>query len=531
MYDWIESTFNVSGGVTQVIAVVIALTVVLLLFSLFVFVLRRLMGSKAPQGRSRQPRLAVMDNAPVDARRSLILIRRDNVEHLLLIGGPSDVVVEQNIVRNAPVPASRVATNATGPQTAPGAMKVPTAPGPDIPARPDSTVQQPGPAPSNGAAALRATRQPSAGTQPRAPARPDSAEHLAQRARPVNGTGKSVAPAGSGVARTAPEKPSGSVAGSSAAADLLRAATQNGFNRSTSTAPKVSAEAPVAVPPEDVSRAVPVKAPEVQPAPVVSLELETGKDDLSESPLRSLGRSIANRERSAKPGHTITPPASGPAARAKTALLRPVETVDAPENIEPPMEETAVKSADNIASNGDHPENSQDKRVEPEVMATAIGSEPMLVDKELDRKFAFEDDIKLEQAEDDMPAIASVEPEPDTSSEAVDAATETPSPAPREVKIDLDLGDLLDDAEPEQLEVTSAPATNGNSNPQAQPQSESQDQENPDQPTQSRATLDIVPGAPRAIPENRVVQGLGDKNPIEDEMAKILYELGGQPNR
>jgi hypothetical protein len=211
--------------------------------------------------------------------------------------------------------------------------------------------------------------------------------------------------------------------------------------------------------------------------------------------------------------------------------LRPVETVEAPDNIEPPMAETAVKSADNIASNGDQPENNQDKQVEPEVMATAIESEPMLVDKELDRKFAFEDDIKLEQAEDDIPAIASIEPEPDTSSEAVDAATESLSPAPREVKIDLDLGDLLDDAVPEQIEVASAPATNGNSNPQAQPQSQSQDQENPDQPSQSRATLDIVPGAPRAQPENRVVQGLGDKNPIEDEMAKILYELGGQPNR
>ena len=49
--------------------------------------------------RGRQPRLAVIDHASVDARRRLILIRRDNVEHLLLIGGPTDVVVEPNIVR------------------------------------------------------------------------------------------------------------------------------------------------------------------------------------------------------------------------------------------------------------------------------------------------------------------------------------------------------------------------------------------------------------------------------------------------
>ena len=55
--------------------------------------------------RGRLPRLAVIDYASVDARRRLILVRRDNVEHLVMIGGPTDVVVEANIVRA--VPASR----------------------------------------------------------------------------------------------------------------------------------------------------------------------------------------------------------------------------------------------------------------------------------------------------------------------------------------------------------------------------------------------------------------------------------------
>lgn len=52
--------------------------------------------------RGRQPRLAVIDYATVDARRRLILVRRDNIEHLVMIGGPTDVVVEANIVRAAP---------------------------------------------------------------------------------------------------------------------------------------------------------------------------------------------------------------------------------------------------------------------------------------------------------------------------------------------------------------------------------------------------------------------------------------------
>jgi flagellar protein FliO/FliZ len=54
--------------------------------------------------RGRQPRLAVIDHATVDGRRRLILVRRDNVEHLLMIGGPTDVVVEPNIVRAVAAP-------------------------------------------------------------------------------------------------------------------------------------------------------------------------------------------------------------------------------------------------------------------------------------------------------------------------------------------------------------------------------------------------------------------------------------------
>jgi hypothetical protein len=43
----------------------------------------------------------VIDSAAVDGRRRLVLIRRDNIEHLLMIGGQTDVVIEPNIVRAA----------------------------------------------------------------------------------------------------------------------------------------------------------------------------------------------------------------------------------------------------------------------------------------------------------------------------------------------------------------------------------------------------------------------------------------------
>lgn len=76
--------------------------------------------------RGRQPRLAVIDYASVDARRRLILVRRDNVEHLLMIGGPTDVVVEPNIVRGVPaardVPSTRPPA---GVETLPRAIPLP----------------------------------------------------------------------------------------------------------------------------------------------------------------------------------------------------------------------------------------------------------------------------------------------------------------------------------------------------------------------------------------------------------------------
>jgi flagellar protein FliO/FliZ len=76
--------------------------------------------------RGRQPRLAVIDYASVDGRRRLILVRRDNVEHLLMIGGPTDVVVEPNIVRAVAAPRDVPSTRPNaGLDTLPRAIPLP----------------------------------------------------------------------------------------------------------------------------------------------------------------------------------------------------------------------------------------------------------------------------------------------------------------------------------------------------------------------------------------------------------------------
>jgi hypothetical protein len=58
-------------------------------------------------GRARQPRLGLVDAFSLDGQRQLVLVRRDNVEHLIMIGGPNDVLVESQIVRAAVSPAAR----------------------------------------------------------------------------------------------------------------------------------------------------------------------------------------------------------------------------------------------------------------------------------------------------------------------------------------------------------------------------------------------------------------------------------------
>lgn len=46
-----------------------------------------------------EKRLEVVEQTSIDGRRKLVLIRRDHVEHLVMTGGPADVVIETGIDR------------------------------------------------------------------------------------------------------------------------------------------------------------------------------------------------------------------------------------------------------------------------------------------------------------------------------------------------------------------------------------------------------------------------------------------------
>jgi len=98
--------------------------------------------------RNAPARVAVIESLPVDGKRSVILVRRDNIEHLVMVGGRNDLVIEPNIMRRpAPNPARRPAPEWKG---------LPPAPTREPLAEPVAKSGRPGPAAGScGASALR----------------------------------------------------------------------------------------------------------------------------------------------------------------------------------------------------------------------------------------------------------------------------------------------------------------------------------------------------------------------------------------
>lgn len=167
MPEWLESIAgrDYAAAVVWTAAALVLLVVVLLLVRL---IRGMTFGTFVSGGRNRKTRLAVMDATAVDSHRRLVLIRRDDVEHLILIGGPTDVVVEQNIRIGQP---RRPALTSEHPQEA--------APRPQRPIeqqRPQqSRPNPPGPGPATATqvqAAQREYRPPASSYPEAAPQRP-----------------------------------------------------------------------------------------------------------------------------------------------------------------------------------------------------------------------------------------------------------------------------------------------------------------------------------------------------------------------
>jgi flagellar protein FliO/FliZ len=138
---------------------ILAFVIVLGLILLLLWAVRRF-GSGGLDGvRGRQHRLSVLEWARVDNRRSLCLIRRDNVEHLLIVGGPTDVVIEANIVRAATAPRDVGIARPAPLEPLPRAIPLPDNGNGSWPLQPD-TVTAPPPLPARSAPRVDAKFEP-----------------------------------------------------------------------------------------------------------------------------------------------------------------------------------------------------------------------------------------------------------------------------------------------------------------------------------------------------------------------------------
>lgn len=355
MYEWIAETFGVGDGIARVMSFIIALAIVFGLIGLVLFVLRRLTGNRISTGRNRQPRIAVMDAMHIDPRRRLLLVRRDNVEHLILVGGPTDVVVEQAIVRGAPVAAPYPRTGQGSGQPAPqyGSAPYEGEPEPYAAAPAAASAAWPvAPAPAPAAAPMPVA--PVAMAAPTTPqpvaAAPEASLRVQAQVAPTP-----AAPRPTSLRQTAQESALAALRSRNrtprvedAAADShvetnvksLRpqtAALSEPQRRATEAVAPVTHAAHAGVADQDATKAQPAlsqqpaRPTEAIAAAASTLTSKAGASvaaagaavaDLARSLSRSSERTGPSPEPEVK--RQLTPPSSGPAARARTAFPNPL---------------------------------------------------------------------------------------------------------------------------------------------------------------------------------------------------------------
>ncbi len=152
------------GSENTVVTAIVALGIVLVLIVLGLWALKVFFRASNTLVRGRNRRLSVVDQVSIDQKRQLIIVRRDNVEHLLLIGGVQDVVVESGIPAEKPAaaPSRRPVITTTS-----VAQAEPAPPAPAVEPSPPQTVA---PRANPAMDRLRDLARP-------APRRPDSLRH------------------------------------------------------------------------------------------------------------------------------------------------------------------------------------------------------------------------------------------------------------------------------------------------------------------------------------------------------------------
>lgn len=90
----------------------LSLIVVVALIFLVAWVVKRFGGARFGGHQGEEAELQVVDTLSIDPKRKLVLVRHGKLEHLLLIGGNSDEVIERSMVGGIPLAARMQASKA-----------------------------------------------------------------------------------------------------------------------------------------------------------------------------------------------------------------------------------------------------------------------------------------------------------------------------------------------------------------------------------------------------------------------------------
>lgn len=185
MTAWLTSIVGETAAPVVAIITWLAITIVVVLLLIWLF--RLLISGRLLNRHNPDLRLQVVDATAIDNRRKLVLVRRDNVEHLIIIGGTNDIVVESGIgaatsqnTENRPATVAPRPVQKSQPRPAPPAQRPAQPPqAPVSAARPD-----PAPKPVTKPQAAIAP-SPAAPVTPAAPVEPTAPAPAAPTAAPA----------------------------------------------------------------------------------------------------------------------------------------------------------------------------------------------------------------------------------------------------------------------------------------------------------------------------------------------------------
>lgn len=333
----------------------------LVLLAILVIAIGRRSRRSGTHGMAPGHRLAIIDQVQIDETRRLVLIQRDEVQHLVILGGGSDFLVESGIGarREAVTAPAHSAPDIAEPRATETLTTGSTS---STPRPPEDRGNEPAPRP---APALRA------------PSRDARDESTGEPAAPVT----SPAPAGFAATRSAPdfsalpprrplatpvsrnvetsEKPSAPVTPSARAEPVLSPPAAS-TDAPVDTTPRVS----VKVDPFFAEMAEPLEETLRRPSPAAGSAARRAPASPSFTSLPE--------ERSAPPLNTTTPPVA-PSVSITSAMkdVTEAESLSTPP-ISLPVQETQVAAAA-VAESGTVPEQAPAKDPFEEEMANLLG--------------------------------------------------------------------------------------------------------------------------------------------------------------